>query len=149
MITNVQKIYLSVLWPSKIIKMINYHQMINYLKSIFNSLKFVFFFKIMKMLKKSMIVIKMLDLFYRFVKKLNLWVWTRLTLNALIIQINGNSTITVKWKEKQSYPFSRDRRGIKPHPLHWVASIKKCFNPCLYTQIYIKKYFVFWLKGQN
>ena len=117
MITNVQKIYLSVLWPSKIIKMINYHQMINYLKSIFNSLKFVFFFKIMKMLKKSMIVIKMLDLFYRFVKKLNLWVWTRLTLNALIIQINGNSTITVKWKEKQSYSFSRDRRGIKPHPL--------------------------------
>ena len=37
----------------------------------------------------------------------------------------------VKWKEKQSVPFSRDRRGI-----HWAASIKKCFNPCLYTQIY-------------
>ena len=23
----------------------------------------------------------------------------------------------VEWKEKQSYPFSRDWRGIKPHPL--------------------------------
>ena len=45
----------------------------------------------------------------------------------------------VKWKEKQSYPFSRDRRGIKPHPLGSIyREMPQPVSPCLYPQIYRK-----------
>ena len=45
----------------------------------------------------------------------------------------------VKWKGKQSYPFRRDRRGIKPHPLGSIY--QEMLQPVsLYSNLQ-KKYF--------
>ena len=49
----------------------------------------------------------------------------------------------VKWKEKQSYPFSRERRGIKPHPLDSIY--QEILQPVsLYSNLQKN---IFWLKG--
>ena len=51
----------------------------------------------------------------------------------------------VKWKEKQSYPFSRDRRGIKPHPLGSIY--QEMLQPVsLYSNLQKKIFLVGWPK---
>ena len=49
----------------------------------------------------------------------------------------------VKWKEKQSYPFSRDRRGIMPHPLGSIY--QEMLQPVsLYSNLQKKILFFCW-----
>ena len=51
----------------------------------------------------------------------------------------------VKWKGKQSYPFSRDRRGIKPHPLGSIY--QEMLQPVsLYSNLQKKIFLVGWPK---